>query len=58
MMNTWAGPSPFQARGEGINPGFWIVGPVAFRASACSPWARRLDGQPAQLQTGLSGEAL
>ncbi len=58
MTNTWAVPSPFRVRGEGTNAGFWIIAPVAFRASARPPWARCSDGQPAELQTGLAREAL
>ena len=58
MMNTWALPSPFRARGEGINAGFLIVVPVAFRASARPPGVSSPDGQPEELQTGLSEEAL
>jgi hypothetical protein len=58
MMNTWALPSPFQVSGEGINAGFWIIDPGVFRARACRPRVRFPDGQPAELQTGLSSEAL
>jgi hypothetical protein len=58
MMNTWAHPSPSQARGEAINPGFWIIGPVASCSRACPPCIRVPDGQAAELQTGLSREAL
>ena len=62
MTNTWALPPRFQARSEAINPGFWpafwIIGPVAFCSRARPPCVRVPDGQPAELQTGLSREAL
>jgi hypothetical protein len=58
MMNTWAMPSPFQASSEGIKAGFWIIAPMALRASACPLCVCAPDGQPLKVQLGLSGEAL
>jgi hypothetical protein len=58
MMNTWALPSPFQASGEGIKAGFWIIAPMAFRASACPLCVCASGGQPLRIQSRLSGEAL
>ena len=62
MMNTWAPPPRFQARSEAINPefwpAFWIIGPMASCSHARPPCVRVPDGQAAELQTGLSKEAL
>jgi hypothetical protein len=60
MRNAWALPSPFQTSGEAINPGswprFWIPGFVPFCSRAFPPCVRVPDGQPLEIQSGLSGE--
>ena len=62
MTNTWALPPRFQARNEAINPEFWpafcSIGPVTSCSHVCPLCVRVPDGQPVEIQSGLSGEAL